>query len=158
MAWSYNREESTGFNTNIPEGKHRIRVKSAEKAVSKTGNDMLVLQFEVSGYNATIYHYITFMPDKPEITNRMLTQFFDAFKDIADGEFDTSKWIGKVGACTVKHEEYNGNTNAKIGYFIHADKQSDLPAWKEPSNSGSGSTGGNDFVNVPDNLVEELPF
>lgn len=159
MPWNYTREENNGFSTNIPEGKHRIRIKSAEKAVSKSGNDMLVLQFEVSGYNATIYHYITFMPDKPEITNRNLTQFFDAFKDIPDGDFDTSHWIGKVGATTVKHEEYNGNTNAKIGYFISADKQSDLPAWKEPNgNSGSGASNGNDFLNVPDNLVEELPF
>lgn len=131
MSWNFQREESSGFSTNIPEGKHRIRIKSADKAVSKNGNDMLALQFDVSGYNTTLYHYIVFMNDRPEITNRMLTQFFDSFKDIPEGEFDMTKWIGKVGACTVKHEEYNGNTNAKIGYFIHADKQGDLPAWKE---------------------------
>lgn len=135
--WSYSRTEQS-FNTNVPEGKHRIRIKSAEKAVSKSGNDMLALQFDISGYNSTLYHYITFMNDKPEMTNRMLTQFFDAFKDIPDGDFDTSHWIGKVGACTVKHEEYNGNTNAKVGYFIHKDKQGDLPPWKEPENSTGG--------------------
>lgn len=153
MAWSFQREESNNFVTNVPEGKHRIRVKSAEKAVSKSGNDMLVLQFDVSGYTTTLYHYITFMADKPEITNRMLTQFFDSFKDIPEGELDTSKWIGKVGACVVKHEEYNGNTNAKISYFISADKQGDLPAWKEP-----GDTATDGFVNVPDGIPEALPF
>lgn len=157
MAWQFKREESSNFTTNVPEGNHRIRVKSAEKAVSKSGNDMLVLQFDVSGYNATLYHYITFMADKPEITNRMLTQFFDSFKDIPEGEFDTSKWIGKVGACRVKHEEYNGNTNAKISYFLKPDKQADLPAWQEPEGSGnSGATDG--FVNVPDGSPMEIPF
>ena len=131
MAWDFKREESNTFVTKVPEGKHRIRIKDAEKAVSKNGNDMLVLQFEISGYKDLIYHYIVFMQDKPEITNRNLTQFFDSFKDIPDGEFDTSKWIGKVGACTVKHEEYNDNINAKVDKFIPADKQGDLPPWQE---------------------------
>lgn len=155
MAWSYQREEKSGYSTNVPEGKHRIRVKSAEKAVSSKGNDMLVLQFDVSGYNATLYHYITFMADKPEITNRMLTQFYDSFKDIPEGEFDTSKWIGKVGACTVKHEEYNGNVNAKIGYFISADKQGDLPNWKEPNGTEVDANG---FMTLPEGTEEELPW
>lgn len=157
MSWSFKREESSGFTTNIPEGKHRIRIKSADKAISSKGNDMLVLQFEVSGYNSTIYHYITFMNDKPEITNRMLTQFFDSFKDIPEGEFDMGKWIGKVGACTVKHEEYNGNTNAKIGYFINANKQADLPAWKEPDN-GSANTDSNGFLKPNPDFDSEMPF
>lgn len=158
MAWQFKREESTNFTTNVPEGNHRIRVKSAEKAVSKSGNDMLVLQFDVSGYNTTLYHYIIFMADKPEITNRMLTQFFDSFKDIPEGEFDTSKWIGKVGACRVKHEEYNGNTNAKISYFLKPDKQAELPAWQEPEGGNGGISAATDgFVNVPDGTME-IPF
>lgn len=153
MAWNFKREESSNFKTNIPEGRHRIRVRSAEKAVSKNGNDMLALQFDVSGYNTILYHYIVFMSDRPEITNRMLTQFFDSFKDIPEGEFDTSKWIGRVGACTVKHEEYNGNVNAKVGYFISAEKQGDLPAWKD-ADSGL-QTDADGFVEVNES---ELPW
>ena len=151
MAWQYQREENNSFTTNIPEGKHRIRIKSAEKAVSKSGNDMLALQFDVSGYNASLYHYIVFLQDKPEITNRNLTRFFDSFKDIPDGDFDTSHWIGKVGACTVKHEEYNDNVNAKVGYFISADKQGDLPPWQE--------MGSNAPAELTDAQINEtLPF
>lgn len=158
MAWDFKREESSGFTTKVPEGKHRIRVKSAERAVSKKGNDMLVLQFDVSGYDATLYHYIVFMPDKPEITNRMLTQFFDSFKDIPEPkpgeEININSWIGKVGACTVKHEEYNGNVNAKIGYFIAADKQGDLPNWREPDGTEVDANG---FMNVSENATD-FPF
>jgi len=150
MAWNYQREEK-GFKTNVPEGKHRIRVKSADKAKSKNDNDMLVLQFEISGYKSTLYHYITFMDDKPQTTNRMLTDFFDSFKDIPDGEFDMSKWIGKVGACVVKHEEYQGNVNAKLSWFIPADKQGDLPPWKEPDGTEVDENG---FAQVKD---AELP-
>lgn len=154
MGWDFKREESTGFDSKIPEGKYRVRIKAAEKAVSKTGKDMLTLQLDVSGYKETVYHYIVFLPDNPEITNRNLTQLFDSFKDIPDGEFDTSKWIGKVGACTIKHEEYNGNIKSKVGYFIHADKQGDLPNWREPDGTEVDADG---FMKVPDD-AGDMPF
>lgn len=153
MGWEYKREESNNFSTNIPEGKHRIRIKSAEKAVSKTGNNMLALQFEVSGHKGILYHYIVFLADRPEITNRNLTQFFDSFKGIPEGQFDVSKWVGQVGACTVKHEEYNGNTNAKVGFFISAEKQAELPPWKEPDGLESDAS---EFVQVPEG--QSLPW
>ena len=151
MAWDFKREESSGFEV-IPEGKYRIRIKSADKAISKNGNDMLVLQFEVNGYASSLFHYIVFMEDRPEITNRMLTQFFDSFKDIPEGDFNTANWIGKVGACTVKHEEYNGEKRAKLGYFIHKDRQGDLPLWGK--NEGEEGGGGE----LPFEVSGDLPF
>lgn len=157
MAWEYKREESSNEFQVIPEGEYRIRIKSADKAVSKSGNDMLKLTFEVSGYNSLLFHYIVFMADRPEITNRMLTQFFDSFKDIPEGEFDTSKWIGKVGAAKVKHEEYNGKQSAKIHYFINANKQGSLPAWKEPTNNTTASTS-NTTGGYADIEIEDMPF
>ena len=158
--WSYQRDENGGFSTRIPEGRHRIRIKAAEKAVSSKGNDMLTLQLNVSGFAETVYYYLTFLKDNPAFTNQKLTQLFDSFKDIPDGEF---KWIGKVGACTIKHEDYNGNTSAKVGYFIHADKQGDLPAWKEVAgmNDGGGNGSGGDeggFMNIPAGMDTEVPF
>lgn len=158
MAWQFKREEQK-FEV-LPEGQYRIRIAEADKAVSKNGNDMLVLKFNVSGSNSWLYHYIVFMPDKPEITNRMLTQFFDSFKDIPDGDFNTQNWIGKVGACKVKHDEYNGNQTAKISYFIHKDKQGNLPPWKEADGNTNPApvADADGFVNIPDNVGEGLPF
>ena len=157
MAWEYKREESNSEFQVIPEGEYLIRIKSADKAVSKSGNDMLKLAFEVSGYNSQLFHYIVFMPDRPEITNRMLTQFFDSFKDIPEGEFDTNKWIGKVGACKVKHEEYNGKQSAKIHYFINANNQGSIPAWKEPTNNTTASTS-NITGGYTDIVIDDMPF
>lgn len=151
MGWDYKREESQTFKP-IPEGSYRIRIKSAEKAVSSKGNDMLTLQFEVSGYNSLLFHHIVFLTEHPEITNGKLTQFFDSFKDIEDGNFDMKTWIGKVGACKVKHEEYNGDMQAKISYFIKADKQGDLPAWEEPQKKADS-----EFMDVPKDSGD-LPF
>lgn len=155
MSWNFKREESAGFSTKIPEGKHRIRIKSADKAVSSKGNDMLVLQFEVSGYNETVYHYITFMDKNPEMTNRMLTAFFDSFKDIPEGDFNMQNWIGKAGACAIKHDDYNGNATAKVSYFIHANKQDDLPPWKNADGVAVDKDG---FAQIPDDIAEDLPW
>lgn len=153
--WQYKREEQT--YPVIPEGHYRIRIKSAEKAQSKSGNDMLALQFEVSGQNSLLYHYIVFLADRPEITNRMLTQFYDSFKDIPEGDTNLANWIGKVGACKVKHDDYNGDKTAKVSYFIKADKQGDLPPWQESPATVSQAMGG--FMNVADGLEDKgLPF
>ena len=159
MSWNYQRDESTGFKP-IPVGDHRIRIESAEKAQSKSGKDMLSLKFQVSGQSGKLFHYIVFLPDRPEITNRNLTQFFDAFPGIGDGNFNIQSWVGQVGACHVKHEDYNGNPSAKVQYFIKAEKQADLPAWVEPENSGDammGATSG-PSVNVPAGVDEDVPF
>lgn len=157
MAWSYQRDESTGFKP-IPVGMHRIRVASAEKAVSKTGKDMLTLKFDVSGYSGKLFHYIVFLPDRPEITNRNLTQFFDAFPSIKDGDFDTSHWVGQVGACEVKHEEYNGEPSAKVKFFVKPDKATNLPAWVEPENTEKNNTNADGFINIPENIDDVIPF
>ena len=146
MAWEYKREE-TQFEQ-LPEGRYRIRIKSAEKAVSKNGNDMLALQFEVSGNKQILYHYIVFLDDRPEITNRMLTQFFDSFKDIEDGNFDMTKWIGKVGGCQVKHDE---DGRARLHYFLRVNQQESLPDWREPDGRKVDKDG---FMEIDD---DELP-
>lgn len=153
MAWQFQREEQQF--PQIPEGRYRIRIKSAEKAASSKGNDMIILQFEVSGYPQILYHYITFLEDKPEITNRMLTQFFDSFAGIPEGDLNMQNWLGKVGACTVKHDDYNDQTRSKVGYFIPANKQDDLPPWKTDSGITVDSEG---FLNLGDISNDELLF
>lgn len=124
MEWNYQREEST-FEE-IPVGEHRVRIADAEKAISKNGNDMLVLTLDVSGYRSRLWHYVVFMPDHPEITNRNLTAIFDSF-GIEDDNFNLASWVGKVGGCMTKEDEYG----TKIRYFLSKKKQEALPPWKE---------------------------
>lgn len=147
MAWEYTREEQE-FEL-IPEGKYRIRIKSAEKTVSRAGNDMLALQFAVSGQSRTLYHYIV----NNEWANKNLTQFFDSFNGIPEGDMECSHWIGQVGACVVKHEEYKDTMSEKVKYFISADKQDELPPWQEVVQTGSGAV---KMTEVTDD--DDLPF
>lgn len=154
MAWEYKREE-TQF-TQLPEGRYRIRIKSVDKAVSKKGNDMLAFQFEVSGSTQILYHYIVFMEDRPELTNRLLTQFFDAFKDIPDGDFNLAHWVGKVGACQVNHDD---DGRARIQYFLRGRQAEELAPWKEPGGTAKApvKTDADGFMRIDDD-DDEVPF
>jgi hypothetical protein len=59
---------------------------------------------------------------------------------IPQGNFNLQSWVGKVGAARVKHEDRNGEINAKIAYFLNKDKQSKMPAWVEPGNKATVSS------------------
>ncbi len=151
--WNFNAAdyEEQSFKP-IPIGDHRVRIASAEEQTSSSGRQMIKLVLDVSGYSSTIWHFIVFMPENQKLTNQKLGELWNSF-GIQQGNFNLSGWVGKVGAAKVKHEDYNGEPNAKIAYFISKDRQGKLPAWQEPNNAGS-SAGATDFTPVDG----DLPF
>ena len=150
--WNFNAAdyEEQSFKP-IPIGDHRVRIASAEEQTSSSGRQMIKLVLDVSGYSSTIWHYIVFMPDNQKLTNQKLGELWNSF-GIPQGNFNLYSWVGKVGAAKVKHEDYNGESNAKIAYFINKSKQDSLPAWQEKSNTSVPS----DFAPVED--LGDLPF
>ena len=153
MAWEYKREETT-FDE-IPEGKYRVVIDSAEKAISQKGNDMLVIKMSVSGQSRSIWHYISFLNDRPEITNRMLTQLFDSF-GIEEGNFNLSSYVGKAGAAQIKHDD---NGRARISYLIAKNKQGDLPPFLGANGKPVPTANKDGFMELPDDLEDDsIPF
>ncbi len=152
--WNFDstQYEETSFKP-IPVGDHRMRVQSAEEQTSSSGRQMIKLVLEVSGYNSTIWHWLVFMPDNQKLTNQKLGEFWNSF-GIPQGNFNLQSWVGKVGAGKVKHEEYNGEQNAKVAYFISRDRGEKLPPWQEPNKAGT--VGG--FVENADLSDLDLPF
>lgn len=147
MAWNFQRTERQ-FEQ-IPAGDHRVIIDSAEKAVSKSGNEMLVIKLKVSGFPSMLWNYIVFMPEKPEITNQKLTQLFDSFA-IEDGNFNLASWIGKSGAVHVKIDD---SGRSVVSYYIHKKKQGNLPPWKNATptqQTASAPVSGFTPVNDPD--------
>ena len=125
MAWQFKHVEDN-FPV-IPEGRYRVIIVDAEKAVSKSsGNDMLVIKMAVSGYKSSVWAYIPFLDDRPEITNRILTQMFDCFQ-IEEGNFDLNSYIGKAGGVAIKHDD---DGRAKFHYFLRSREVEKLPAWQ----------------------------
>jgi hypothetical protein len=118
---------------------------------------MIKLVLDVSGHNATIWHFVVLNPDNQELTNQKLGELFSSF-GIQPGNFNLAGWVGKVGAAKVKHELYEGEANAKISYFIGKDRQDKLPAWVEPSNKAAVTGGGNNNGFTPVDVPDDLPF
>ncbi|MCK9477970.1 MAG: DUF669 domain-containing protein [Firmicutes bacterium] len=131
--WQFNADnyEERSFEV-LPIGDYRIRVEKAEQGKSAKGNDLVKLTFAVSGKNTRLFHYITFLPNNPEATDQMLGDFWDSFQ-IAHGNLEPSTWIGKVGACRTKHEEYEGEKQHKVAYFKKPNQVEKLPPWVESS-------------------------
>lgn len=157
ISWNFNASDyEVKEFTPIPVGDHRVRIANVEEKQSSNGNDMLVLTLDVSGHNGSLWFYLVFMPTNPQMTNQKLGQIFDSF-GITQGDMNTANWIGKVGGARIKHEIYNGETSAKVNYFLSRSKVDALPAWVEPSNKAA-LTGGNGFtpIDAPDD--DSLPF
>ena len=152
ISWNFNANEYTEQSFKpIPVGDHRVRIASAEEQTSSKGKQMIALTLNVSGYNSTIWHYIVFMPENQKLTNQKLGEFWNSF-GIQQGNFNLQSWVGKVGAAKVKHEDYNGETSAKIAYFISKDRQDKLPAWQDGGNANKAS----DFEEITG--PDDLPF
>ncbi len=144
--WNFNASdyEETSF-VPIPIGNHRCRIAEIEETKSKSGNDMLKITLDVSGQNGTLWYYLVFMPDNTKMTNQKLGELWESF-GIKQGDMNFKSWVGKVGACRVKHETYEGEEQARLHYFIKREKQTDLPTWKEPDrNKGMASESENPF-------------
>ncbi len=138
--WNFNSNdyEEQSFKP-IPVGDHRVRIASAEEQTSSKGNQMIKLVLEVSGHNATIWHYIVFMPENQKLTNQKLGELFNSF-GIQQGNFNLTSWVGKVGAAKVKHEMYDGEPQPKVAYFISKERQDKLPLWVDPAKAQSHPT------------------
>lgn len=153
--WNFNADD---YKENdfapIPVGDHRVRIANVEEQKSKNGNDMLVLTLDVSGHSGSLWFYLVFMPNNPQITNQRLGQIFDSF-GIQPGNMNFTSWLGKVGGARVKHEQYNGETLAKVNYFLSRSKVDVLPAWQESAGKASVTGGGSTTTEVTD---DDLPF
>ena len=158
ISWNFdvNDYEEQSFKP-IPVGEHRVRIASAEEQTSKSGNQMIKLILDVSGYNSTVWHWVVFMPDNQKLTNQKLGEIFNSF-GIQPGNLNIATWIGKTGAAKVKHEPYEGETTVKVAYFINKDRQDKLPAWVEPSNKAAVTGQATASAPTPVPTPSDLPW
>lgn len=123
---SYQREEKERESAVV--GKYRVVITEASEAVTgpnskNPGTPMIVLKLRPSGKHYTITHRIV----KNDYFNRNMTQFFDAFTEITDGDFNFLSWIGAEGAAMFK---LDANGYAQVSYFLDPVRASDLPPFE----------------------------
>ena len=137
----------------IPVGDHRVRISDVEEKVSKNGNEMYEMTFEVSGHSSRLWYYLVLDRNDPKRTNQRIGEFFNSF-GITDTHLGSGKqWIGKVGAVRVKHEEYGGSMSAKVAFVVSRKNQDKLPPAK--FSGGAAPAAGFQAANVN---PADLPF
>ena len=130
--WNYEETKSDFESEQIPNGDYRMIIRGAEKAMSKdtvNPKKMIKLKLGVSGYAKNIYHYIVFLPNNREITNRNLTNFFRSF-GIEGGNFNLNSYLGKEGAGRI---EIDSNGYEKVKYFLEGTMKDRLPVFAPPA-------------------------
>ena len=147
--WNYEETKSDFESEQIPNGDYRMIIRGAEKAMSKdtvNPKKMIKLKLCVSGYAKNIYHYIVFLPNNREITNRNLTNFFRSF-GIEGGNFNLDSYLGKEGAGRV---EIDSNGYEKVKYFLEGTMKDRLPAFAPPAKKAK--------VEKPKQEEDDIPF
>ena len=147
--WNYEETKNDFESEVIPNGDYRMIIRGAEKAMSKdtvNPKKMIKLKLGVSGYAKNIYHYIVFLPNNREITNRNLTNFFRSF-GIEGGNFNLDSYLGKEGAGRI---EIDSNGYEKVKYFLEGTIKDRLPAFAPPAKKAK--------VEKPNQEEDDIPF
>ena len=126
MDWNYSREESERQSAIV--GKHRVVITDAYETVTgekskNPGTPMIVVKLRPSGRSFSL----TYRIQKNDWFNRKMTEFFDSFKEIPEGNFEFIEWVGCEGAAMLK-EGNSGYT--EVAYLIDTVKAADLPPFE----------------------------
>lgn len=146
MNWSYEREERQSSSQFV--GKRRCVIEDVEEATSKTGKNMIVLTVKPSGAEFKVKYYIV----EGEYFNRTMTQFYDAFPEIEDGNFQFPTWIGAEGAGDFALDDRGYLT---LRWFISAERAESLPPFEGTKPERQSVTV---ITEEPDGSDDEMPW
>lgn len=123
---SYKREENE--RASAVTGKRRVVITEATEGVTGAnskvpGTPQIIVKLRPSGCKFTL----TYRIQKNEWFNRRMTEFFDAFPEITDGDFSFIEWVGCEGAAMLK-EGSSGYT--EVAYFLDPVRAADLPPFE----------------------------
>ena len=155
--WNFDPSQYEESNFSIvPVGDHRVRIEDVISKKSKAGNDMFEITLTVSGHNSRLWYYLVCDPSDPKKTNQRIGSFFDSFGITDYNMANYPRWKGKVGAVRVVHEEYNGDTQAKVRFCLSRKNQDKLPPAKFGNTATANAVPNPNFAVL--DSEEELPF
>jgi hypothetical protein len=156
-SWTFDPSQYSEKNFSIiPVGDYRARVADVVEKTFSSGKQGYEITLDINGHNSKVWFYLVLDPSNPQNTNQRIGEFFNSF-GITNPAMGTGKqWIGTVGAVRIKHEEYNGNTSAKVAYVIARSRQDKLPAWQNVSGATPTATPVTPNVEIPENCPFEV--
>lgn len=155
--WTFDKSDYTERSFSIiPVGDYRVRIEDVTERTFKSGNEGYEIVLAVNGYSSKLWFYLVLDPSNKQATNQRIGEFFDSFGIASTAMGSGRQWIGAVGAVRVKHEQYNGNAQAKVAFVISRERQATLPAWKNAPATAAAPV--NIAADLPFDLDDELPL
>ena len=144
---TYRREENE--RASAITGKRRVVITEATEGVTGAGSKVpgtpqIIIKLRPSGCRFNV----TYRIQKNDYFNRKMTEFFDSFPEITDGDFNFLAWTGCEGAAMLK-EGNNGYT--EVAYFIDPVRAVDLPPFE-------GDKPPKQTITTLDDDTDYLPF
>jgi hypothetical protein len=111
------------MNEPLPEGRYNLRIKSATEKVTKAGDPMVVVDYEVmdgphAGRNVR-FHNVVFFKDKERKGAGMSKTYLKTIGEPFEGQItvDSNRWIGKcLTAKTANEKGKDGNTYSVVKF------------------------------------------
>lgn len=154
--WTYDpsQYEEKSFEI-IPVGDYRARIADVVEKTFKSGNQGYEITLDINGHNSKMWMYLVLDASNPAQTNQRIGDFFNSFGIVNPAMGTGKQWIGAVGAVRVKHEQYEGETSAKVAYVIARNRQDKLPAWQNNNATAQTVSG---FTPVDNIAAGDMPF
>lgn len=117
----------------LPIGEYQFTISAAEEKVSSNGNDMIVLTLDIDrpeGGIAKVWTNLTFTPKAMGIVKSACDAMGLGDK-VRSGELSAEDFLGAMGRCKLKHEEYQGVVRERVHYFIPGGKPAAKPVVDE---------------------------
>lgn len=150
--WTFDPSQYTEKSFQIiPVGDYRARIADVVEKKFKSGNEGYEITLDINGYNSKMWFYLVLDPQNVAQTNQRIGDFFNSFGITGTAMGTGKQWIGSVGAVRVKHEQYNGENQAKVAYCISRDRQDKLEPWKNTGTAKAPVQAAQE-VEIPDNL------
>lgn len=100
-------------------GEYDCIVAAAEEKTSSNGNEMIVLTLDIDhdGRTWKVWHNLTFTAKAMGIV-KAACDALGLGDELRSGELSAEQFVGAMGRVKIKHETYQGEVRAKVGYFI----------------------------------------
>ena len=138
----------------IPAGDYRARIEEVTEKTFKSGKSGYEITLAINGYYSKMWYYLVLDPSNVAQTNQRIGDFFNSFGITSPAMGTGKQWVGNVGAVRIKHEEYQGDMQAKVAYCISRSRQEKLAPWQNPGNAPTAQAAPEPQVEIP----QDLPF
>lgn len=149
------RFSNKGYQQSIKQGlpapgsiaRVRIIPDGTEKSQSNAGNPMLIINAEIISEKAKGYRMFDYIVDNADWTEKRLGKLLLSLGFDISNDYDVtpSLIIGREGLVRIKHDSFDGETRAKIAYWLSPkSKSADEPDYdrqRDPTGEPSGTDG-----------------